>query len=256
MEIRRLKLSKRKLADLPERERTLLLLLGHANNEINVFSKLILMIRKDDPPSQTINHVEAGQTFIILRTLVGKLHEAWELFRVRVQADRQIAAKYVPQLGAEGVAALDTLKKHFGQSSPLTAIRNKLSFHYTDKDNLTEINFQQLPDTEPWDFYLTKSIGNTFYLASELVMSLSAINLTKDKDNTGAPIGFDDREAFAKLCDVVIVVSRKLTELFGHLMSAIIETIPDLEWEIEQLPNGPKLSEFCLPYFFYEDDHL
>ena len=48
------------LAAMPETERTLLLLLAHANNEINVLSELILMMIKDLPQSQIVDHVEAG----------------------------------------------------------------------------------------------------------------------------------------------------------------------------------------------------
>jgi hypothetical protein len=86
MEIHKVILSKEMLAEMPEAERTLLLLLAHANNEINVLSKLILMMRKDSAPSLIVDHVEAGQTFIIMRLLIGKLHEAWELFKTRFRA--------------------------------------------------------------------------------------------------------------------------------------------------------------------------
>jgi len=34
-------------------------------------------------------------------------------------------------------------------------IRNKISFHYEDEDNLTEANFQQLPSTEALHFYFS-----------------------------------------------------------------------------------------------------
>src|SRR5262249_34159292 len=43
----------------------------------------------------------------------------------------------------------NSLKRHFGRGSPLSAIRNKISFHYSDKENLTEKNFQQLAESEP-----------------------------------------------------------------------------------------------------------
>jgi len=245
MKIHRLKLTKQKLAALPERERTLLLLLGHAANEINVFSKLILMTRKGDPASTIIDRVEAGQTVIFLRMLVGKLHEAWRLFQKRVQADRQLYDRLVPQLETEEREALNALNRHFGQGSPLTAIRNKVSFHYTDDENLTETNFQQLPDDEPWDFYLA-SRGNSFYYASELVMQMSATQLA---NSGGAPTNLD--QAFKTLCDVAIETTRNLTCLFDGLIAVITMSIPDLEQPTtEELPDGPELSRFSLPYFF------
>jgi hypothetical protein len=245
MKIHRLKLTKQKLAAMPESYRTLLLLLGHAVNEINILSKLILMVRKDDPQSDIINHVEAGQAIVFLRLLIGKLHEAWLLFRKRVQADRTVREELIPHLETEGEAALKALNRHFGRGSPLTDIRNKASFHYTDDDNLTEENFQKLSDTEPWEFYLASS-GNTFYYASELVMTASATQLAYSGDT---PANVD--QAFKNLCDIAIEATRNLTCLFDELIAALVETIPDLEHATtEELPDGPELSKFCLPYFF------
>jgi len=179
MGVHRIKIDRAKLAAMPETERVLLLLLAHASNELNVLTKLILMMRKDDPPSPIIDHVEAGQTFILMRLLIGKLHEAWELLRARVQKDHAISTKFLPKLPSDAATALMALNKHFGQGSALTAIRNKMSFHYTDKENLTEANFQQLAAAEPLQFYLTATVGNCFYHAGELVAQLSAINLMK-----------------------------------------------------------------------------
>jgi hypothetical protein len=106
MKIHKVILTKSKLAALQQSERSLLLLLGHASNEINVLSRLILMItRKDGQPlPRTVDNVEAGQVCVLLRVLVGQLNEAWELFKKRVQADRSIARKYVEELDAEGAA--------------------------------------------------------------------------------------------------------------------------------------------------------
>ena len=109
--------------------------------------------------------------------LTGKLHEALELFRTCVQSDPAISKTYLPQLRPGANAALQALKRHFGQGSILTAIRNKVAFHYSDKEGLTEASFQVLPPGEPLQFYLSKTVGNTFYHASELVVQLSAISL-------------------------------------------------------------------------------
>lgn len=254
MDVHHVELDRGKLAAMPEAERVLLLLLAHANNEINVLTKLIMMMRKDDPPSPIIDHVEAGQTFILMRLLIGKLHEAWELFKDRVQSNPTIRAKYIPQLQPEAANALQALNRHFGQGSALTAIRNKISFHYTDKDNLTETNFQQLAPTEPLQFYLG-IVGNTFYHAGELVAQLSAINLMK-----APPVDPNDGQsaearAFSALCSEIIEVSRDVTELFGSLIGMLAEDVVST-LTTKQIPDGPKLSTFSLPYFFDENDSL
>ena len=186
-EVHQVALTKAKLAAMPTNERALLLLLGHASNEINVLSKLILMIRKDTPAIKLVDHVEAGQILVVMRLLIGKLHEAWLLFEKRVKADAQIRSKYLSSLNPEATAALSELNKHFGQGSVLTAIWNKISFHYEDDDNLIEGNFQRLPDTEPWDFYLCRTHGNTFYFASELVVQAGVIGLMKPTSSAATP---------------------------------------------------------------------
>jgi hypothetical protein len=60
-------------------------------------------------------------------------------------------------------------------SGPGADIRNQVSFHYKDEDNLIETSFHNLGNSEPWDFYLGNTLGNTFYLGSETVISRSVI---------------------------------------------------------------------------------
>jgi hypothetical protein len=248
MEIYHVKLSRAKLAAMPETERVLLFLLAHASNEITVLTKLILMMRKDDSPSPIVDSVETGQTFILMRLFIGKLHEAWELFKSRVQSDRAIATTYIPRLPPDAAAALQALNRHFGQGNALTAIRNKIAFHYLDKENLTEANFQQLARSEPLPFYLGKTEGNSFYHAAELIAQLGAINLMKappadPNDNMSA-----EARTFAALCDEIIEVSRHIGGPFGELI-AILGQNAVSECITEQIPDGPKLSAFSCHTF-------
>jgi hypothetical protein len=223
MEIHRVHLTKKKLAAMSQAERSLLLLLGHASNEINVLSKLILMARKDDPAIEIINYVEAGQILVLMRVLIGKLHEAWLLFQRRFQADRSLVEKYERNLPAAAARALKELNKHFGGGSLLTKVRNKVSFHYTDDENLIEANFQRLADSERWDFYLSTTVGNTFYYASELViqagMSSLALNRLQSQQHSDLSL---DASAFKDLCDTVIVISNHITELFNELIAPMV----------------------------------
>jgi hypothetical protein len=172
-----------------------------------------------------------------------------------------VAEKYVQKFPHEAVAALTELNRHFGQRSPLTAIRNAVSFHYTDDQNLTEANFQRLPDTEPWEFYLSKTVGNSFYYASELVTAGGVISLAIDTSQSGDSPAADlspDARAFAALCDIVIAVSGHIAELFGQIIALIVMTSigEDVETTIVEIPDGPKISSFSLPFFFDENDSL
>src|SRR5664279_4561218 len=105
-EIHQIDLTKQSLAAMPGAERKLLLLLGHATNEINVFQKLVLISGQGSYAPRLVDHVQAGQTLILMRTLIGKLCEAWDLFKVRFLRERQLAGLYAPKLNAEAVTAL------------------------------------------------------------------------------------------------------------------------------------------------------
>ena len=209
------------------------------------------MVRKDAPPSQTAEKVEAGQACVLLRVLVGQLHEAWELFRKRVQANRPLHDKYVPLLDAHGAAALQNLNRHFGGESPLTKIRNNVAFHYADDNSLTEKSFRSVTDTEPLELYLTTQVGNSFYYASELIVMSTALRMAVSGASN------DDATAFAELCDIVIDVSRDITELFGQLIAMIVQSYtPNLETRTENHPDGPKLSTLSLPLIWSDDAKL
>lgn len=160
-------LTKAGLARLTVSERTLLFLVGHTSNELMVLQKLILMMRQ---PQQVVPHVvnivETGQILIILRYLIGKVHEAWDLFKARIDGNDRFKAKFLSSISSEAKAALTRLRAEFDNAdkeSPLTSIRNKLAFHNEDQDGLLEKYFHELASNEPWAFYLSDAMGNTFY---------------------------------------------------------------------------------------------
>ena len=255
VEIHRVIFAKKQLADMPKEERSLLLLMGHATNELNVLSKFILMMRKDDPSTQIEDYTEGGQVFIIMRVLIGKLHEAWELFRARAQSNKGISEKYLKNLEEEPSNALKALNDYFGKKNAVTEIRNKVAFHYKDKEGLFEENFQRLPETEPWEFYLSRTHGNTFYYASEMVATGSALSLAGKIDENEQASLAGDIKAFSELSNTVLDVSRHITTLFSYLISDILVAhVPEPEVKMEKFENSPKLSEFALPYFFDEDE--
>jgi hypothetical protein len=254
----RLNLTKERLAALPLAERRLLLLLGHASNEINVLSKLIMMALQGRPTIQIVDYVEAGQALILMRLLIGKLHEAWELFKVRFKADRKIATKYRPELKSEATAAVEFLDKHFGKRSPITQIRNQIAFHYKDEGDLIEANFNNLPASEPWEFYSSNIVANSFYYASELVVTGSLTGFTKRPEGDGDHgDGLSEQaRAFARICDLTIAVSDKLTTLFGECIAAILTAnfSDAVELETIELSDVPRLTTIAIPFFVDESE--
>lgn len=256
--IYRLDLTKRKLAALPPTERRLLLLLGHASNEINVLQKLTVMSRQAQQKNKTVDYVQAWQTAFLMRLLIGKVHEAWELFELRFQANRLAASKYLPLLGATGTSSLDFLKQHFGTGSPLTRIRNRFSSHYKDKDDMIDANFNRLSDEEPLPYYLSETAGNTFYGASELVIANGIVELAKRAPGAKALIGAGNIDQSSEdLYLLTLRVSGQIIALFGQCIGAIVVTNLGKEGTLTPVELGKprKLSEIDLPYFVDESEY-
>jgi hypothetical protein len=212
-------------------------------------------MRKNEEAALNACRDQGGQIFIVMRILIGKLHEAWELFKARAQSNKDISEKYLRALDEEAAAALKALNEYFGKKNAVTEIRNKVAFHYKDKDNLIEANFQRLPETEPWEFYLSKTHGNTFYYASEMVATGSALSLAGKIDEAERVSLAGDILAFSELSKDVLDVSKHITMLFSWLISDILTAyVPEPEVKVEKFDDGPKLSEFTLHYFFDEDE--
>ena len=107
MDIAKVALTKKRLEAMPEPERTAVLLMGHASNEINLLRKFMLILaRHEQPPSAIVDHIQAGQTLILMRMLLGKCFEAWLMFTKRVQPLRD---KYLPKVSQPVQVALKGL---------------------------------------------------------------------------------------------------------------------------------------------------
>jgi hypothetical protein len=185
-----------------------------------------------------------------MRALIGKQHEAWELFVKRLQSDRNMSAKYLPKLSVEAKTALDSLKKHFGKQSPLTLIRNEFSFHYKDDNDLVEKNFQEIPDDEFWHFYLSKMRGNSFFYASELVVICGVIKLANLNPENAEPYVTPVARSFEALQNLIIDVSGQIQTLFEECIVVIIkENIPNVQSEMIELSDAPDLRTIHIPFF-------
>src|SRR5215470_1378540 len=95
----RIPITKEQFRALPKDERALILLMGHALNQIAVLVKLVTFSTNKDPEDAIEGRVSAAQSQIILRFLFGTIVETWEF----VRADNQkIIGRYLPILGENG----------------------------------------------------------------------------------------------------------------------------------------------------------
>jgi hypothetical protein len=184
IEVFKIPISKSQLRAIPSDERNLLLLASHAVNQLSVLRKLLLFSVNFESGNELENTLSAAQSQTILRFLFGALAEAWEMVRRPIN-QKLIGTDYIKVVGAEGEAAYTELNKHFGASNLLHNIRNKMTYHHPSPQEL-ELAFENVPEDEEWAWYPSGTIDNSFYLASDMVISSGIMNQTGETDITKA----------------------------------------------------------------------
>jgi hypothetical protein len=255
MEISVVPLTKKRLQEIPNAERVAIVLMGHASNEINLFRKYLLIASQhSESGNRIVDQVQAAQSLILMRLLLGKCFEAWLMLSKRVLPLRD---KYLPLMPHDAHRALETLGKAFADGR-LASIRNQLSFHYADDKNLVESHWQDLPDNDPWDYYLSQRNINSFYFASELVIAYALTNLALPNDAKNCATRAErERIGFTEACNLTNEISYKMISVLGEFIAAItLSNIPDLDGYKVDIGEAGKFSELALPYFWDDDDFL
>jgi hypothetical protein len=175
------------------------------------------------------------------------------MFTKRVQPLRH---KYLSELSTAAQAALKDLQKQFADGR-MAAIRNQLSFHYSDDKDLVAANWQKIPEDDPWHFYLHNLNVNSFYYASELVITGVLMQLAIPEAARGAAGRLaEEAIGFAEACKLNNEISGKMLAVLGELIAAIVmATLPDVEGELVDIGQAGKLSELSLPFFWDEADY-
>ena len=249
IEIFRVPLSKDQLRAIPVDDRNLLLLVSHAVNQMSVLRRLLIFSLNFESKSEIENTLSAAQSLTILRFLFGALAEAWEMVKRPIN-QRLIGRDYAGAIEPEGVAAYEKLKRHFGESNLLHKLRNTVAYHHPEGDELVAA-FEDVPDDEDWAWYPSDTINNSFYLASDYVISARILKLTGEADT---------QKAFEKVMDLIVPVSNELTDFFLYVMRAIVtrhldasllSPRPGTGTKVEGVPNIYKVA---VPFFTHRDD--
>jgi hypothetical protein len=248
-EVFRVPISKAQLREMPADERNLLLLASHAVNQLSTLRKVLIFSLNYESDSDIENTLSAGQSQTILRVLFGALAEAWEMIKRPIN-QKLIGKDYSDLIGANGKAAYDALKKHFGESNLLHEIRNTIAYHYPRPQEL-EAAFEDVPEDEDWAWYPSDTINNSFYLASDRVIYAGILRVTDESDIT---------KAFKKVMGMVTPVSNDMIDFFLLLMRAIVTR----HWGADMLnprpgtgtkiASAPNLYKVAIPFFTVRDD--
>ena len=157
---------------------------SHAVNQISILRKIVIFSLNYASDSETENTCSAGQSQTILRLLFGALAEAWEMVKRPIN-QKLIGKDYIGLIKADGRAAYDKLKKHFGKSSLLHDLRNTIAYHHPTAQEL-EAAFEDVPEDEDWAWCPSDTIDNSFYLASDMVISFGILRVTGEADTAKA----------------------------------------------------------------------
>ena len=163
-------------------ERSIMFLIGYAENQISMMLKFILFLTNKEPSDPLEQQVRGAQTQMLLRIMIGIIFETWEgLIKVRL-LPRVENGHIKIAINAKGRNAVSKLRKHFGKSSFLGKIRNSFAFHHPNDEYMNKAFKTASQDNDlknDWNWYLANERTNTCYFASEMVLMHGIMSAAK-----------------------------------------------------------------------------
>lgn len=235
-------LTAKQFNSIPDRERAVLVVISHALNEINVLAKWFVMTSRIDDEPRWKAHGQICQALVIGRTLIGKLHEAWEILRKGYFAT-PMAKDYLSSIDAEGAEAAGRLGRYFGRRNLVKSVRDSFAFHYS-LDGASPVFEEDIPTTE-LIMYFGDSNGNTLYQFGEYVLG-KAMLASIDPTNEHAAFGKLLDETSSVVADINTYGQRIITTLLIRFIGSDSLHVAAKEIEIGPLPDSTELK---FPYF-------
>ncbi len=239
----RMPISKEILDSIPEKERSLFIVVGHLSNELNIFSKLFFWASKFSDEEPVRHKANITQSLALARILAGKLFEGWNTIG-KVYFSTKLSKEYHSLLSQEAKDALKELGKYFGKENIVMKIRNEFAFHY-DHKQITD-GFNALKVEEDWEIYLTEANGNSLYYVAELAANYALLNSIDSSDL---------KTAIETLVDELIQIGKLFTTFLGGCLVVIshryfLNKDGKLAYEEEcQLTDAPSIYDISIPYF-------
>jgi hypothetical protein len=238
-----------KLLAMPVDERGFLLSLGYASNHVQMLQKLSIFSLNNDPRDQAEETLCAAQTQMILRLLIGALHESWKIIESRF-IGTALGAEYAARVDAGGSAALQALTAMFEESALLTIIRSNFSFHFpNDKvlDAAVRDASDRTGDDELWRLYFSQYGFNSFFLVADLMAVHGIMRLLKETDHVKT------QERMMK--DVRVAADNLFTFTNAFFAAAWLKNFgPTLDARsVVEIPTPPPMGTIKLPFFVNMD---
>ena len=210
IDVLKIRVSKAQLQAMPLNERALFILLGYAANQLNLFSKLVLFSTNKTPDNEVERTLSGAQTQMLLRMVVGVLHEAWAKIITNRFLKSPLAKDYLPRLDQGGRDALDA---------------------------------SDVVSDGEWNWYFSKSNFNLFYFMSEFIILHGILKAIGESDLITAQerLMEEIRTALNEMTTLIMALIAAIwRKHFG----------PELEAEVcAKVADAPGVFEFWLPFF-------
>jgi hypothetical protein len=232
------------LRKMTNEERTFLLLMGYAENQISIMYKVLRFSTNFESENKIEQLASANQTQVMLRLLIGIIYEAWiQLVNERFLQRSNITIK----LTQKGEAAVAELRAHLSTSALLGKIRNSFAFHYPDDQYMNQAFKLASEDhalKDEWNWYLSDARTNTSYFVSEMVF-LHAVMKAAEVSTL--------EEAQHKLMQEVLKIHGLLCDLFDDIGNRFMEKYfsKPLDGFRATITEAPSLYEFALPFYAF-----
>jgi hypothetical protein len=245
IEVYRIPVPKDRLRALPKDERVLLLLLGYVSNQVLMLQKLLIYATRLDPKDEVEEHATGVQTQMLVRIAVSAAFQAWRLIETRFLSN-PLAKDYMGRLDRDGLQALEELRRHFGKSALLSAIRNNFGFHYPETAD-AEVAFQAAADDtgfdDIWKVYLSQHGFNSLFLLSDAVFA----------HGIAAQLGTTDllalqQKLMVELREASMNVVQFAQAFFAAAWIKHFGDVIDAQ-DVVKIEGAPLLEEIALPFF-------
>jgi hypothetical protein len=190
--------------------------------------------------------LSGAQSQMLLRVVIGVLHEAWTKIITNRLLKSPLAKEYVPRLDQGGRDALDTLNKLFGGSNLLSKIRNDYAFHHpydADIASAADLAAADPASDTFWKWYFSKSSFNSFYLVSEFVVLHGILKAIGEPDLIAAQekLMAEVRTAMNEMTTLIMALTAATwAKNFGDHFDAVV---------CAEITDAPALFEFSMPFF-------
>jgi hypothetical protein len=243
MIIRRITLTPESLSALPNDERALLHVVGHALNEMNVVLKLFLLASNYDFEPPVVRHAQLCQTMVLSKLLVGKVHEIWMVLQ-KGYFGTGLSKTYMTDLEPEHLDALKSLKKYFGRKNLIESVRNQFAFHYSLEHGTPSPALDTPP--EALAIYFGTTVGNSLYQFAEQSIGMAMLH-TIDAS--------DPQSAYDRLFMETREVAFWLDTVGQGILFSILERHTSLTSRAEELASidlgaVPQSTNVRIPFFF------